>query len=279
MDGLFLIDKPMNMTSFDVVAHCRRRLGIKKIGHTGTLDPNATGLMIIMVGKATKLLPFIDRARKTYVAQCKTGLKTKTGDIWGEVVQTQNVPILTQEQLDHVLKSFIGDSLQLPPMVSALSIEGKRLYEYARQNIEVEREKRPITIDAIDGEITADGFNFTVTCSSGTYVRTLCEDISEKLGTLGTMSALRRVSIGDCHLSDAMDFVGLAPEKIRWLDPLKLIDLPQIEWEDPTLIYHGKRLEIDVDTTQLCITHQHQPLAIYEYDQEERNYRCVRGLW
>lgn len=279
MNGIFLIDKPVGMTSFDVIAKLRRILGIKKMGHTGTLDPNATGLMMILVGQSTKYLPFIDRLNKTYEAQMELGYKTHTGDVWGEVIATQERIDFSEEQLQRVLSTFLGESTQIPPMVSALSVNGKRLYEYAREHIEIERKPRIIHIDAISGIKVNDKIHFRVTCSSGTYVRTLCEDIALKLNNLGTMSALRRVQIDQFSVDDALKIEEVDPATIPWMDPLSLIHLPQVEVEEPNFIYQGKGLLHRKESDQILITYQKKILAVYAWNEIKQMYTCVRGLF
>ena len=170
MQGLILINKPQNMTSFDVVAVVRKTLNIKKIGHAGTLDPNAEGLLIILVDKATKALPFLAFNRKEYVAQLRFGIKTNTGDIWGEVIDRNDSMNIDESMIESVLKTFMGVTKQTPPKVSAISIKGKRLYEYARANIDVEIPEREIEIFNIEKLAYEEGIlTFKVECSSGTF--------------------------------------------------------------------------------------------------------------
>lgn len=279
MNGLFCINKPIGMTSFDVVAILRKKLGIKKIGHTGTLDPNASGLMLILVGNATKLLPFIVHQTKHYHATVQFGIKTSTADIWGETVEESNIYHVSQEQCDKVLNSFVGKQKQIPPMVSAISVDGKRLYEYARQGIEIEREARDIEIFSLKGHPLINGLEFDVHCSSGTYVRVLCEDIAKKLGMVGTLSSLSRNQIEHLTTKQAIALEDVKCDTIQWLDPLDLIDYPKVSVIDPTFIYHGKRYLSDYCGDRLCMLYENKLLAIYEYDGESKNYKSLRGLW
>lgn len=194
-NGLLLIDKPMDFTSFDVCAVMRGMLKTKKIGHSGTLDPMATGVLPILVGSATRALDLIPSHDKIYEADFKLGLRTDTLDITGTVVeQCENINISEAEMRD-VLKKFSGDIMQVPPMYSAISVNGQKLYDLARKGIEVEREARPITIYSI----TLDEYNegeccgrLTVSCSKGTYIRTLIDDIGKELGCGAVLTALRR---------------------------------------------------------------------------------------
>ena len=183
MDGVLILNKPKGFTSHDVVNVLRKALNTKKIGHTGTLDPNATGVLPILVGTATKISKYLMEHDKTYIAVIKLGEKTDTGDIEGNIIeQDLNSPNVSCEQIEKVLKTFQGKQKQIPPVYSAIKVNGKKAYEYARQGQAIELEARDIEIYDIklikleDKEIT-----FEVSCSKGTYIRTLCEDIAEKL--------------------------------------------------------------------------------------------------
>lgn len=183
MDGVLIINKPKGFTSHDVVNVLRKALNTKKIGHTGTLDPNATGVLPILVGTATKISKYLIEHDKTYIATIKLGEKTDTGDIEGNIIEKDlNLQNISSEQVEKVLKIFIGKQKQIPPLYSAIKVNGKKAYEYARQGQKLELEARDIEIynieliKLVDKEIT-----FEVSCSKGTYIRTLCEDIAEKL--------------------------------------------------------------------------------------------------
>lgn len=267
------------MTSFDVIAKLRKILGTRKIGHSGTLDPNAEGLLIILVGNLTKLTPFLHEGQKTYHASLKFGIKTDTADIWGKVIEERPVVDFTDDVLEHVRSSFLGKTNQIPPMVSALSINGKRLYEYARENIEVERAPREIFIDQLVIKRIDTGLMLSVSCSSGTYIRVLCEDIAEKLGNLACMTSLVRTQIDSILLKDAVQLNELDLHSLKWIDPFDLIKYPKIEIKDIERVYHGKRLQMDYCAQRIAITHQNSLIAIYEYDEVEENYKSVRGLW
>ncbi len=279
MDGVVLINKPKGWTSFDVVNKLRRQLNEKRIGHTGTLDPQAEGVLVVLLGKATKAMPFLVSHRKEYRAKLKLNLKTDTGDIWGETIETRDVPFPTENEIQIALKSMLGKSMQLPPMVSAIRVDGKRLYEYARQNIEVKREARPIEIESIQLLSIDEEIEFSVVCSSGTYIRTLCEDIAEKLGTVGTMSALTRTKVQDYQVEDCQNLEGLTPQNVHLRSLTSVLShLPSVEIEDPTFIFHGKPLLLDRSDDQLLILHKGEALAVYQ-KAEQGLYRNVRGLW
>ncbi len=279
MNGLFCINKPVGMTSFDVVTILRKKLNTKKIGHTGTLDPNASGLMIILVGNATKLLPFIVHQSKVYEGTMQFGIKTSTADIWGEVIEEGEVININQDDIEQVTASFLGPQKQIPPMVSAISVKGKRLYEYAREGIEIEREARDIEVFDLQLKQIENGLSFRAHVSSGTYIRVLCEDIASRLNMLGTLSSLNRVQIEDLTLDQAIDLENVKYDTIQWLDPLNLIDYPQVEVDDPTIFYHGKRFVHDYIEERISIVYESKLLAVYEYDEQAQNYRSLRGLW
>jgi len=206
MDGVIIIDKPQDFTSFDVVAVMRRLCSQKKIGHTGTLDPMATGVLPLLLGKATRAAPLLEDTNKEYEAGFQLGYSTDTQDSTGKTLKESDVPV-TREQLEAVLPAFRGDILQTPPMYSAVQKDGQRLYALARQGIEVERDARPITIYKLElneyNESTRSG-SLTVRCSKGTYIRTICADIGEQLGAFGVMSSLRRTAAAGFFLADAV---------------------------------------------------------------------------
>lgn len=279
LNGILALHKPVGMTSFDVIAKLRKILGTRKIGHSGTLDPNAEGLLIILVGHSTKLTPFLHEGQKTYQASLKFGMKTDTADIWGKVIEEKPIVEFSDDELERVRNSFLGKTSQTPPMVSALSVNGKRLYEYARENIEVERTLREIFIDQLEIKRIDTGLMLSVSCSSGTYVRVLCEDIAEKLGNLACMTSLVRTQIDTILLKDAIPLHELNPHSLNWIDPFDLIKYPKIEIHEIERVYHGKRLQIDYCAKRIAITHLDSLIAIYEYDEIEENYKSVRGLW
>lgn len=201
--GIILVDKPEGMTSHDVVDRIRRILKIRRVGHAGTLDPMATGLLIVLIGKATKLFNKFMEFDKTYSATMKLGVITDSGDSTGKTIATHDVRCSSEEVLS-VVKMFEGTIEQIPPMVSALRHKGKRLYEIARQGKTVERAPRTITIRSIRVENIALPFvDFVIDCSKGTYIRKLAEDIGEKLGCGGCIVKIRRLSIGSFHINKA----------------------------------------------------------------------------
>ncbi len=205
MDGIVNVNKPLGMTSHDVVSRLRRILNIKKIGHTGTLDPDAKGVLPMCIGKGTKLSEELSAKEKQYLAEITFGITTATQDISGEVLTRSEMPV-SKEEAEAAILSFIGEIEQIPPMYSAIKIGGKKLYELAREGKTVEREPRRVTIfDIKIEEIDEENrkARFLVDCSKGTYIRTLCNDIGEKLGCGAVMSALTRTKSGSFALKDA----------------------------------------------------------------------------
>lgn len=215
MDGIIVINKPSGYTSHDIVSKIRKKLNIKKVGHTGTLDPLATGVLPILLGTGTKLSQYLINHDKEYIATIKLGVKTDTGDIEGQVIEEKQVPEISKESANDVLKSFLGPQKQVPPMYSAIKVNGKKLYEYARQGEKIEIEPRSIEIYSIELlELGQEQMKIKVACSKGTYIRTLCEDIAEKLETVGTMSALQRTKVGEFDLEKAITVEELENEQI-----------------------------------------------------------------
>jgi tRNA pseudouridine55 synthase len=204
MNGIINFHKPQNVTSHDCVAIIRRLTGIKRVGHTGTLDPMATGVLPICIGSATRVIEYLDQDEKTYRCDMQLGVETDTQDIWGQVLRERPTDHLTPERIVEAVFSFQGDVVQVPPKYSALKVNGRRLYEYARAGQDVEIKSRHIFISKMQiDSIEGNNVTFTVTCSKGTYVRTLCNDMGEKLGCGAAMSGLVRVATGMFRLEDA----------------------------------------------------------------------------
>ena len=205
MDGVIVIRKEKGFTSHDVVAKLRGILHMKKIGHTGTLDPDAEGVLPVALGKATRLVDMITDKEKTYEAVMRLGVVTDTQDMSGTVLSQTAELHVTEEELRAVIESFVGDYMQVPPMYSALKVNGKKLYELAREGKTVERKPRPVHFYEIEIlEIDLPLVHFRVTCSKGTYIRTLCHDIGEKLGCGAAMETLLRTKVGRFTLDDAI---------------------------------------------------------------------------
>ncbi|MHA4989433.1 tRNA pseudouridine(55) synthase TruB [Cetobacterium somerae] len=204
MEGIIVIDKPIGITSFDVIRVLRRNLKERRIGHTGTLDPLATGILVICVGKATKLAQDIEGYEKEYVADLELGFKTDTYDIEGKILAKVEEFDISYENFEKTLETFKGDIKQIPPMYSAIKVDGKKLYELAREGVEIERKARDVSIKNLE-TISFDGVKAKIDCtvSKGTYIRSLIYDLGEKLGTFATMTGLRRTRVGEENLARA----------------------------------------------------------------------------
>lgn len=279
MNGIILINKEKGYTSHDVVNIARKVLHTKKVGHGGTLDPDATGLLVLCVNKATKALQFISNDAKVYQAKLTLGLASDTFDISGEILERQEVRQYSREEIVQALESFLGQSEQVPPIYSALKVKGKKLYEYARNNEAVEIEPRQITITAIELIGYQDNvIEFKVACSKGTYIRSLCVDIAAKLGTIGLMSDLVRLQAGSFSLEDAVTIEQFKNNEYEIL-PIEsaLKGYPAIT-VDEKIVIHGKPIESDLQGDVAVYNDQGKILAIYRSDSQGY-LRSVRGLF
>ena len=301
IDGILIVDKPEGLTSHDVVARLRRILKTKRIGHTGTLDPFATGVLVMLVGKATRLAQFLDKDKKEYKATIRFGFETDTGDGTGSPKQIQNSKFKIQNsEIKEVLQDFRGEIEQTPPMYSAKKIAGKKLYELARKGIEIER--KPVKITIYESELIKDqkpktedlqkndfglwtlDFGLRVSCSAGTYIRTLAEDIGKKLEIGAHLAALRRTGAGQFDLSKAVTLEGL--EEIvseNKLDEVlismndALAHLPKVILNEEEIknTQNGKKLsfedaEFDNNQAIRMIDEAENLLAVGFYDEEQK---------
>lgn len=230
--GVLLIDKPEGITSHDVVGKVRRLYNTRRVGHTGTLDPMATGLLVILIGRAAKAAEYLTVKNKSYRAVLRLGMTTDTEDVTGQILATSR-DIPNKEQVLDAAGSFEGEILQTPPMYSALKVGGQKLVDLARRGVEIERKPRPITVHSLSCEPLEDGdYALQVTCSAGTYIRTLCADIGKKLGCGGVMASLRRTETGEFSLADSITLEQLEAmdEEARYslLRPIESLfgDLP-----------------------------------------------------
>ena len=283
VSGVLLIDKPQGMTSQQVVSKVKYLLksdvhDSKKAGHTGTLDPMATGLLPICLGEATKFSHYQLDAVKSYQAIIKLGEQTDTGDAEGEIITTTPVPHVTQAMLQSVTEQFLGEIMQVPPMYSALKKDGKKLYELAREGIEVERAARPLTIYELSLTPLSDQqLQLTVTCSKGTYVRVLAEDIAKALGTVGHLTALRRIQTGDFEIANAITLADFAALDVAArFDKLLAVDacihsLPSLLLDDSQSkrIRQGQRLNVKATmlTQQMNLT-ANQTIRLFDDHQQ-----------
>lgn len=249
MDGIIVINKEKEYTSHDVVAKLKKKLNISKVGHTGTLDPNATGVLPILIGKGTKFSKYLINHDKIYEVELELGKKTDTADIEGKVIEEKNVDEkYIKENLLQVLESFVGKQEQIPPMYSAIKKNGKKLYEYARAGEKVEIEPRKIEIYKIDlNKYDKNIISFVVSCSKGTYIRSLCEDIAEKLNTLGYMKNLKRLQVGKFNIKDAVYIDDIDLKNVNDY----LITLEEILRGIPCINLDEKKLKLFLNGVQL----------------------------
>ena len=249
MDGIIVINKEKEYTSHDVVAKLKKKLNISKVGHTGTLDPNATGVLPILIGKGTKFSKYLINHDKIYEVELELGQKTDTADIEGKVIEEKNVDEkYIKENLLQVLESFVGKQEQIPPMYSAIKKNGKKLYEYARAGEKVEIKPRKIEIYKIDlNKYDKNIISFVVSCSKGTYIRSLCEDIAEKLNTVGYMKNLKRLQVGEFNIKDAVYIDDIDLKNVND----HLITLEEILKETPCINLGEKKLKLFLNGVQL----------------------------
>ncbi|CAM4224476.1 tRNA pseudouridine(55) synthase TruB [Erysipelothrix inopinata] len=277
MKGLLCINKPQDMTSFDVVAKVRRIMNAK-VGHAGTLDPMATGLLIIAVNQATKALPYLGLEDKVYHGKCQMGQKTSTGDIWGDVIEEKPVQPFTEAQILEVFQSLTGPLNQRVPKVSAKKVDGKRSYDYVFENKEVKQLYTDIEIYKIELlSFDENTIEFLAHVSNGTYIRTLCEDIAEKLNNLGSMSYLERTRVGNLTLDDAISIDEIQPDTKLWnvKDSIALPKIINDKLED--YVKNGKRLKLNTPHDQVLVD-AGEYYAVYQREKDE-TFKSVRGLW
>ena len=279
LSGIINLKKEAGMTSHDAVFKLRKILKEKKIGHGGTLDPDVTGVLPIAVGKATRLIEYMQEEGKIYEGEITLGISTTTEDASGEVVEVTPVSSeLSQEMVDQAMAAFVGQIVQIPPMYSAVKVDGRKLYEYARAGQEVERPKRTIEISSFErtSPLIAEGdlvrFTFRVKCGKGTYVRTLSVDLGAKLGYASHMSKLERTGSAGLTLDDALTLAEISDlvekEDFSFLRPLELGigDLPTVELtsEQVTEVSFGRRISLETDVDLLAAFHQGKLIAILE---------------
>lgn len=295
MNGIINVYKERGFTSHDVVAKLRGILHMKKIGHTGTLDPDATGVLPVCIGKATKVCGLLTDKDKTYRAVVKLGVTTNTEDMTGEILSHHPVSV-TKEQIEMAVSKFVGEIEQIPPMYSAIKINGKKLYELARQGKEVERKPRKVTIHemkVLSMDFSEDEFTMEVSCSKGTYIRTLCKDIGEFLGCGAAMKTLVRTRVSEFYLEQALTLGQIEQAVIEgkiqdYLVPIDAMfsDLKDCVVSDEALrlLLNGNSIakkdtsyQTPIDKEQVRMySMENEFYAIYEYRQKEDKYFVVK---
>ena len=272
MNGIIVLDKPEGKTSHDMVNFVRRLTGVRRVGHTGTLDPMATGVLPICVGSAAKVSDMLTATDKRYTAELLLGVKTDTEDISGNVIEKNDVSV-SRADIENAVKEFVGKISQIPPMYSAIKQNGKKLYELARQGIEVERNAREVTIYSIDIlDITEKTIKIDVNCSKGTYIRTLCADIGNKLGTGACMTSLRRTAAGIFTIENAYTPAELENERGKISDLLMPPD--EIFAEYPPIYLNEKQTRSIVNGVRMTWRDgvENQCYRLYG---ENREFLCV----
>lgn len=250
MDGIIIINKPKNYTSHDIVRKAKKLLN-EKVGHTGTLDPNATGVLPLLIGKGTLLSKYLIEHDKIYEAVLKLGEKTDTADGEGKVLESQNVEqsILKKENIEKIFNNLEGKQEQIPPMYSAIKLNGKKLYEYARKGIEVEVKPRTIEIYKLELiKVENMEITFRVSCSKGTYIRTLCEKIAEELGAIGYMKDLKRIQVGEFNIKDSITIEELENQEIV---SNKFITIEKYFNDYEKIVLNERKLQLFLNGVQL----------------------------
>ena len=286
INGIVNVYKEKGYTSHDVVAKLRGILKQKKIGHTGTLDPEAEGVLPVCLGKGTRLCDMLTDERKTYVAGLYLGITTDTQDMTGKVLEEKFVENITPEQAEEVIHSFLGDQMQVPPMYSALKVNGKKLYELAREGKEVERKARPVTFYQIRIlEMELPRVQIEVSCSKGTYIRTLCHDIGQKLGCGGCMETLKRTRVGRFDIADSMTLDQIAASEDRsfvhsveeMFQNLPAVTVPE---KLDKALYNGNffRYKQDLqDQEQVRVySSKNEFIGIYQYEKAGSSFHMVK---
>ena len=281
MNGMLLIDKSAQMTSFEVIAKLRKISGQKRIGHTGTLDPEATGLLIVLMGTTTKLVPFLDYQQKHYEAVIQFGLDSDTYDLEGKITEYPEEKIPSLTEIKEVIPSFLGTQAQYPPIYSAIKVNGRKLYEYARKDQEVTIKPRTVEIYKIEiVEYSDNKLKLNVACGKGTYIRSLAHDLGLKLGVHSLLASLRRTQIGNYKVEDAYKLEDLPPllEGIRLYTPYEILaDQTIIDYPEPDKILNGQKIKLNCHQKNIFVANKEEILAAYTLE-EDGYYHCVRGL-
>lgn len=272
MDGIIVINKPAGMTSHDVINKLRKKYHQKKFGHTGTLDPEATGVLIVLCGKACKILQFLQDTDKKYIGSIQLGYSTTTDDVQGEIVERKDVNM--DFDFQEVLNTFKGRQHQKVPFTSAKKINGKKLMEYQRENKDVEPVYSDVEIYDIQA-LDEEELSFEVSCSSGTYVRSICRDFGLKTNNRACMKSLQRTAVGRFTIDQAQD---LEDELVVYPTKLLLDHFPWVEYKNILDVYQGKAIRVDCEADFICILDEGEPVAIYE-KLKEGLYKSKRGLW
>ena len=269
MDGIIIINKEKNYTSNDVVSIVKK-ITKSKVGHTGTLDPNATGVLPLLIGNATKISKYLINHDKEYEVVLQLGVRTETADVEGKVIEEKEVTaeMLNKDNIEEKLQQFIGKQEQIPPIYSAIKVNGKKLYEYARRGQEVELKPRQIeiySIQLVGINEKEKQISFKVKCSKGTYIRSLCEDISKKLGTVGYMKELNRLQVGEFYIKDAVT-ISEMKEKIEAGNLENIITIEEIFKNNPQIQLEQEQIELYINGVKINTKKTNGVYRIYKPD-------------
>lgn len=279
--SIIFVNKPKGITSFDLCFKLRKVFNTKSIGHIGTLDPNASGVMGILIGKDTKLNQFLVGQHKEYICEVLLGVETDTLDICGNIINEKKCTMPSREKIVDCLNKFIGKQKQIPPLTSAIKYKGRKLYEYQRKGIEVKIPEKDIEVYEIELlEIFENIFTFRIKVSSGTYVRSLVRDILRELNLIGTLNNLVRTSVGSIKLEDCASLEDCLLKKFSLYSAYEILSTiyKTYEIDDFKKVMNGQKLYLDIDCDKVLICHEKKAIAIYQ--RVEKNlFNCQRGLF
>ncbi len=279
-EGILIIDKPVGLTSRAIDNRIGHLFSSRHVGHLGTLDPFASGMLIIGVNKGNKALTYIDDSKKTYRATLVLGKKTDSGDLTGNIIEEKEIPMLNKAKIEDTLSSFLGESTQIPPMRSAIKINGEALYKKAIRGEDIERKPRDITVYSIRLiEYEHNRITFETEVSRGTYIRTLGEDIASKLGTIGYLESLRRLSIDSIKEEEMVKLDDIDASSLR--NPLPYISLRHVEIDASIKekALNGVRLSFPFIDERILLVYGDKPISVYIKTEEEGVYKAERGLF
>ena len=269
MDGIIVINKPKNCTSHDIVYKVKKIVN-EKVGHTGTLDPMATGVLPLLIGKGTLCSKYLINHDKIYEVKLKLGIKTTTADTEGNIIEEKNVPkdIFRKEYIERILRTFLGNGQQIPPIYSAIKVNGKKLYDYARKGQMVEIEPRNIkiyNIQLLKFNPKEDTIEFTVKCSKGTYIRSLCEDIASKFGTIGHMCGLNRIQVGNFNIKDAITIEELEGKFVKSANDIEdtIIKIEDLFNERQSIFLNDRKLQLFLNGVKITQNFEDDIYKIY----------------
>lgn len=275
--GIVFVKKEKGMSSYDVIRLLKRKFHTSKIGHAGTLDPFACGLLILGVNEGTKVLPYLENESKEYIAELILGKETDTYDVTGKVVKTKKIKKHTFEEIDKALHSFVGETKQTPPIYSAIKVKGKPLYEYARENQKVKAKPRTqIIYDVRLMAFKKDHIYFYVKCNKGTYIRSLGVDLAHKLNEVGYLNNLERIAIGNYKIANVKKVNDITEESI--IDLKDALKIKKINYPDKKKIMNGSPIKLDTKDELVLIVDKDKALALYELNKSDMLYYCKRGF-